>query len=382
LNLRKKAMRNEGTSSTMRRTKLILVLAVFILTSVVHLYAADIQCVWTDVKRIVAVGDIHGDYKAFIKILKGTGLIDDGLNWIGGKTHLVQIGDVLDRGPDAKKIFDLLIRLDKEAQEAGGKVHMLIGNHEEMNIGDIALSREGYVTPSQFVSFLPDGYRRRQEKKFRKILGINPPKESNPDSSLDSRFLPFWEKIIDEAKNREDHPGRRAYVKNFNRTYGKWIVEQNAVIKINKIIFVHGGISEKFSKMEPKDINNRARLELEDLRRATINPTQQPKFRDFRRQIVYEPDGPYWNRDFATTNQDAYKETVDRILDNLDAEYIVIAHTPNVVKTKKDMQLFEGRVWRIDTGISEIYRKQIDGYLSALIINNGEFEVWGLKNEK
>jgi len=380
LNLREKAMRNDAIRNTMRKTRFILILAAFILASVAHLYAADTQCVWTDIKKIVAVGDIHGDYKAFIKILKGTGLIDDGLNWIGGKTHLVQIGDIMDRGPDAKKIFDLLMRLDKEAQEAGGEVHMLIGNHEEMNIGDFALNRQGYVTPGQFVSFLPDGYRKGKEKKFRKILGINAPKETNPDSSLDGSLLPFWEKIIDEAKNDREHPARRAYVKNFNRTYGKWIVEQNAVIMINKIIFVHGGISEKFSTWELKDINNRARLELEDLRRATINLTL-PKIQGFRRQIVYEPDGPYWYRGIATTNQDAFKETVDRILNNLKAEHIVIAHTPKVVKTKKDMQLFEGKIWRIDTGISEVYRKHIGGRLSALIIENGKFEPWGLNNE-
>jgi hypothetical protein len=373
-------MRNDAISSTMRKTRFILILAVFILASVAHLYAADTQCVWTDVQRIVAVGDIHGDYKAFIKILKGTGIIDDGLSWTGGKTHLVQIGDVMDRGPDPKKIFDLLMRLDKEAKEAGGEVHMLLGNHEEMNIGDIALDREGYVTPSQFVSFLPDGFREKQEKKFRKELGNNPSKETESDSSLDGSLVPFWEKIIDEVRNEHLHPARRAYVKNFNKIYGKWIVQQNAVIKINNIIFVHGGINEKFSTWKLKAINNRVRVELADLRASAMG-LRSPRIEPFQRQIVYEPDGPYWYRGFATTNQNAFKETVDRIFDNLKADYMVIAHTPRVIKTKEDMQLFEGRVWIIDTGISEVYRRS-GGQLSALIIENGKFDPWGLKNEK
>ena len=365
----------------MRKTKTTLILAVFVLASLVHLYAADTQCIWTGVEKIVAVGDIHGDYKAFITILKGTGLIDKKLHWTGGKTHLVQIGDVMDRGPDAKKIFDLLMRLDKEAKQAGGEVHMLLGNHEEMNIGDIALDREGYVTPGQFVSFLPDGFREKQVKKFRKKLGDNAPKETGLASSLDSSLMPFWDKILDEVKNDREHPARRAYVKNFNKIYGKWILQQNAVIKINNIIFVHGGISEKFSKWGLKKINNRLRLELEDLRRAAMNFTR-PKIPDYRRQIVFEPDGPYWYRGFATMDQDAFKENVDRILKNLEAEYVVIAHTPRVIKTKKDMQLFQGRIWIIDTGISELYRTHMGGRLSALIINKGKFDVWGLNDDK
>ncbi len=367
-------MKSDAIRIMMRKTKTILLLAVLVLASLAHLYAADTQCVWTGIEKIVAVGDIHGDYKAFIKILKGTGLIDNKLHWTGGKTHLVQIGDVMDKGDYPREIFDLMMRLEKEAKEAGGKLHMLIGNHEELNITGNVLNRDEF-TPRQFVSFLPDGYREKQVKKFRKIIGNNPTKETGLDSSLDSSLKPFWEKIIKELKKDRKHPARRAYIQNFNKIYGKWLVKQNVVIKINNVIFVHGGISEKFSKWPLKSINNRMRIELEDLRRAIINLTQ-PKIQDFQRQIVYVPDDPCWYRVFATTNQDAFKETVDRILSNLTAEYMVIAHTPKVPKTKKDMQLFEGRIWIIDTGISELHRTQIGGRLSALIIEKGKFDVW------
>jgi hypothetical protein len=374
-------MKNDAMRIRIRKTKTLLILAVFVLASLAHLYAADIQCVWTGIEKIIAVGDIHGDYKAFTKILKGTGLIDGKLHWTGGKTHLVQIGDVLDRGDYAKEILDLMMKLEKEAEEAGGKVHMLLGNHEEMNIGDIAFDREGYVTPGQFVSFLPDGFREKQVKKFRKKLGDNAPKETGLASSLDSSLMPFWENIINEAKNKPKHPARRAYIKNFNKIYGKWLVQRNVVIKINNIIFVHGGISEKFSKWGLKKINNRLRVELEDLRRAAMNSTR-PKIPDYQRQIVYETNGPYWYRGFATIDEDDFKENVDVILNNLEAEYMVIAHTPKVVETKEDMQLFQGRIWIIDTGISALYRKHNKGRLSALIINSGKFDVWGLNDDK
>ena len=90
--------------------------------------------IWTGVERTVAVGDVHGDYDQLAAVLKSAGLIDEQGNWSGGKTHLVQNGDVLDRGPDSRKAMDLLMRLEKQAAEAGGYVHALIGNHEAMNV--------------------------------------------------------------------------------------------------------------------------------------------------------------------------------------------------------------------------------------------------------
>jgi hypothetical protein len=374
-------MKNDAIRIMMRRTKTILILAVFILVSLSHLYAADTQCVWTGIEKIIAVGDIHGDYKAFIKILKGTGLIDGELHWTGGKTHLVQIGDVLDRGDYAKEIFDLMMKLEKEAEEAGGKLHMLLGNHEELNITGLIFNRGDEFTTRQLVSFLPDGYREKQVKKFRKKIGNNPTKETGLASSLDSDLMPFWENVLHKLRTNSKHPARRAYIKNFNKIYGKWLLKRNVVIKINNIILVHGGISEKFSKWPLKSINNRLRIELDDLRRAAMNLTP-PIIPGFKRQIVWEPNGPYWYRHFATSDQADFKENVDRILKNLEAEYMVVAHTPRVIKTKEDMQLFQGRIWIVDTGISELYRIHMGGRLSALIINNGEFDVWGLNNEK
>ena len=55
--------------------------------------------IWTGVDRVVAVGDVHGDYDQLVAVLRSAGLIDEQGNWTGGKTHLVQNGDVLDRGP-------------------------------------------------------------------------------------------------------------------------------------------------------------------------------------------------------------------------------------------------------------------------------------------
>jgi hypothetical protein len=374
-------MKNDAIRIKMRKTKTILILAVFVIASLAHLYAADIQCIWIGVEKIVAVGDIHGDYDAFTKILRGTGLIDGKLHWTGGKTHLVQIGDIMDRGDYAKEILDLLMNLEKEAEEAGGKVHMLLGNHEEMNITGYIFNRGDEFTTRQFVSFLPDGYREKQVKKFRKKIGNNPTTKTGLASSLDSDLMSFWENMLNAARTNRKHLARREYISNFNKIYGKWLLKRNVVIKINNIILVHGGISEKFSKWGLKKINNRLRVELEDLRRAAMNLTR-PIIPEYQRQIVFEPNGPYWYRGFINRDEDDFKENVDRILKNLEAEYMVIAHTPRVIETKEDMQLFQGRIWIIDTGISELYRTYMKGRLNALIIDKGKFDVWGLNNEK
>jgi hypothetical protein len=66
----------------------------------------------------------------------------------------------MDRGDRAKEILDLLMRLEKEAEAAGGKVHILLGNHEEATITGISLGCPDYVSAKQFVSFLPEDFRK------------------------------------------------------------------------------------------------------------------------------------------------------------------------------------------------------------------------------
>ena len=317
--------------------------------------SAGTKCVWNGVDKIVAVGDIHGDYKNFVLILKGTGIVDENLNWAGGKIHFVQTGDIMDRGPDAKKVFDLLMRLEKEAEKAGGMVHALIGNHEFMNIVGISFDYPSYVTPEQFVSFLPDKYRKKKELEF-KEKAIEENHSLNGNNGLNK----YWTQLI-----RNDFVARQQYKDAFNNKYGKWIRKHNAVIKINETIFVHGGISETYSTWKLNDINMHVRMELIGLKPY---------------KLVYEERGPLWFRDLAKKDEDIFKQDVDSIFTNLKCKFMVIAHTPlvgSIVVSKENMNRFQGRVWIIDTGISECY----GGHLSALIIENNDFFVWGEGDE-
>ena len=113
---------------------------------------------WSGVARVVTFGDLHGDYAKFIDMARDAGLINAAGNWSGGQTHFVQLGDVVDRGPDSRKILDHLMRLEPEARKAGGYLHALIGNHEGMNVeGDLR-----YVSTGEYVSYTDRNTARRR----------------------------------------------------------------------------------------------------------------------------------------------------------------------------------------------------------------------------
>ena len=65
-------------------------------------------------RRIVVLGDIHGDYQQCIKSLVMCGVTDGNGHWIANDNILVQMGDLLDRGDDSKAVMDLFIRLQEE----------------------------------------------------------------------------------------------------------------------------------------------------------------------------------------------------------------------------------------------------------------------------
>lgn len=88
--------------------------------------------------RVVAVGDLHGDYKAAVRVLQLSGLIDKAERWVGGGTSLVQLGDFLDRGAEERECWALLDRLKIEAPRSGGQVVCLLGNHEILNACGLA----------------------------------------------------------------------------------------------------------------------------------------------------------------------------------------------------------------------------------------------------
>ena len=130
-------MRARGRTQVTSTRNLILMMLLFILAGWAGAAPAESP------EFVVAIGDVHGDFDDFVAILQHTGLIDKQNHWTGSKSTLVQVGDLLDRGPEPRAVMDLLMALEKEASKNGGRVVSLLGNHEMMNImGDLR-----YVTP-------------------------------------------------------------------------------------------------------------------------------------------------------------------------------------------------------------------------------------------
>lgn len=362
----------------MRKTTRTILSSVLILILFLPLHADSKQCEWEGIEKIVAVGDVHGDCDNFVKILKRAGIVDEHLDWIAGKIHFVQTGDIVDRGDYAKDVMDLMRKLEKQAEQAGGKVHFLLGNHEEMNITGIVFRQPGYVSPKQFASFLPQDYRTKKEKEFRQEFENSFHQETNSDPGLlDAYFEKKWSRLM------QDPDIRRLYVNTFNDDYGRWILEHNAVIKINDIIFCHGGVSERLSTWPLQKINDTYREEL-NIYRLSFKRSRQP---GIKVEILYEPDSPTWNRDIALKDEEAYRHVIDKILDNLGAKYMVIAHTPPIgspiiPENQRDEEelrsRFNQRIWIIDTGISDFY----GGIMGFLRIENGRFRMDSWRDEE
>jgi hypothetical protein len=320
------AMARMGLSARLGRMMLLSVLFLFPSAA----FADD--STWSGVQRIVAVGDVHGDYEQLVEVLRSAEVINKRSKWTGAKTHLVQIGDLPDRGPDTRKILDLFMKLETEARRAGGAVHALIGNHEAMNIyGDLR-----YVTPEEFASFRDansEGIRAAFYKKHLEQLAAAAAEDEKNAVVPDEAYRKAWEKKY--PLGYFEH----RFQFGPNGKYGKWIEAHNTIILINDTLFVHGGISPKYADFSLETINNRIREELRD-------------FSMLKGGIAMDPDGPLWYRGLARDEETALGEHVDRLLKMHGARRIVVGHTPTDGAV---IPRFGGKVLLIDVGLSAYY---------------------------
>ncbi len=120
------------------KIRALVTLVIVSASLVIAVQASAEEWSWSGIERVVSVSDVHGAFGGMTATLNRAGVLDDELGWSGGNTHLVITGDILDRGPDSRKVMDLLMRIEDEALAAGGQVHLLLGNHEVMNlVGDL-----------------------------------------------------------------------------------------------------------------------------------------------------------------------------------------------------------------------------------------------------
>jgi hypothetical protein len=276
-------------------------------------------CEFDGVPRIVAIGDIHGAHAQFLEILQAAALVDAAGKWTGGRTHLVQTGDVVDRGADSRKALDLLRRLEREAASAGGRVHALLGNHEAMRmLGDLR-----YVEPGEYAAFAtPDSENVRNQ-----VLETLAPEER--DRARAGTPLGMIEMV------RAFGPSGQ---------YGAYLRNLNAVVRINGIVFLHGGISPTVASMTCSKINDTVRRELSsDFEKTRKSPLES---------LTAREDGPLWYRGLAQ-EPDEFEAQVDDILALQRARALVVGHTVQPggrIKTR-----FGGKVTMLDTGMQPAY---------------------------
>jgi hypothetical protein len=294
-------------------------------------YAASSSCQLTNVDRIVAVADVHGAYDRFVEILRAANVIDDRQRWAGGRTHLVQLGDVVDRGPDSLKALDLLESLQRDAQRAGGGVHPLLGNHEVMRM----LGDHRFAQPGEYAAFTTSKSTEVRDAYLERAKADKAPVAEPPPLGFVEMRVAFGQ----------------------NGKYGKLLRSRDAVAQINGIVFVHGGISPAVAGLSCDAINDTVRRNLgDDLAKTRTDPLAQ---------LVTREDGPLWYRGLAD-EPETFAQAVDDILTAQKATAIVVGHT--VTADRRVRARFGGKVIQLDTGMQPAY--VANGRASALQIEH------------
>jgi hypothetical protein len=299
-------------------------------------------------QRIVAIGDLHGDYAAWMTIAQAAGLTDARGHWTGGRTTLVQMGDITDREPESLRIIRHLQQLEREAPRAGGRVVVVLGNHEAMNLlGDFR-----YTTPGEFAAFADSESTARRDRVFDlNKAAITAAYRAKDPKLSEAQVRQAW--IAATPLGWVEH--KLAWQP--SGELGRWATRNPAVVKIGGTLFVHGGISAEFAKIPLDDLNRRVAA-------AMAAGDDSPK------SILTDPLGPLWYRglvgrdveaeaersESARSAPAAQRRTIDQELDAVLSAYgaqrIVVAHTPilsGIAITNG------GRLARVDTGISRYY---------------------------
>ena len=356
--------------------------------------------------RIIAIGDIHGSIDGITSILKVTGLIDGNRKWIGGKAQLLQTGDYMDRGAGTRAVLDLLMQLESQAKDAGGRAFALLGNHEVMNL--IGLTRD--ATPEIFASFADANSEKRRESAWQEYakLAENKKEKGEPVPTVYAQTKEQWMAAhpLGYAEYR-DAIGPKG-------KYGAWLRGKPIVTEVDGNIFMHAGINPANPPAKIDDLNTQARDEIKrmdsfvqqlvDLKLAVPTFTLDEILQvasseiglanariaqakedgvevDLRKLnmpmlnaaqavmkvdswVAINPEGALWYRGLSTVPDDPAGGAFAALLQKYGAKRFVTGHTPQ--QSRSITVRFGGRAVLIDTGmLTSVYK----GRASALEIN-------------
>ena len=274
----------------------------------------DIDEIETDSKApLFIVADTHGEFEILSQMLMKHRVVDPKLRWSFGRGHLVILGDVFDRGAHQTEILWLVYALEAQARKAGGGVHLLLGNHEAMLLrGD-----QRYLNPK---------YRLTAQ-----LLGV---------SSYATLFSA--ESVL-----------------------GQWLRTKPTMIKINKLLCLHGGISPELigRGLTLRQVNSTMRAMLDD--RPFINRVEQE-----RAEFLSGQKGPLWYRGYFAGDERAAEATADdvrRIREYFGVDRILVGHT----RVPTITPLYAGDVIAV-----QVYpQREASGvtHFETLLIRDGKF---------
>lgn len=239
--------------------------------------------------KLAAVSDIHGQYKLMLKLLKNNGIIDAEHNWNFADGHLVITGDLLDRGERHTEILWFLYHLEHQATEAGGKLHLLLGNHEVMVMnGDLRYLNDKYRYTASLI-----------DKPYQDL---------------------FKEKTI----------------------LGDWLRSKNVLLKINDTLFVHAGLHPDLVSADLSlSVINR-------IFKEHLVETELESPRVGLAEYLHKKSGPVWYRGYFRDVQATMPE-VEKLLTHFGVSRIVVGHTSqDRVETR-----YQGKIIAIDSSIKK-----------------------------
>lgn len=356
-------------------------------------------------ERVVAIGDIHGAFDEFKRILKAAGVADDAGRWTGGKTALLQTGDYMDRGTGTRAVLDLLMALEPQAKSAGGRAFAVLGNHEVMNlIGD---TRD--ATPEIFATFADPKSASRQKEEWERYARLGPAKVAKGEA------VPAVYQQTEQAWLAAHPLGYVEYRDALGPRgkYGAWLRTKPIVTEYGGSIFMHAGIAPDRAPDKIEELNVRVRDEIErldrfvkrlvdaklalpsftlqeilavavneitvantliaaakasgeELDRSKLNLALLKEAQDvltIDQWVVVHPEGALWYRGLSTLPDDSTGGPFAALLQRYGAKRFVTGHTPQ--QDRSINVRYGGRAVLIDTGMLTSYYK---GRASALEI--------------
>ena len=358
--------------STARRPRLGVLLAVLIadvaFSGPQEARAQSAAVQWNGVDRVVVFADVHGAYTELLALLHETGIVDAQDHWAAGHTHLVSLGDLLDRGVDSRKVMDLLMRLQGEAEAAGGQLHVVLGNHEVMNLlGDLR-----YVEAGDYASY---GDLESSAERAELRQAWETAQGAGSGAAFDQKFPPgyFGHRAAFSPKGK----------------YGQWLLTLPVAIVVNDTLFMHGGPSNVLRGMSLQELNLRYRTAVTDylglagrLEQAKLlQPGDEydarpqlakdrlaaiaaanggtpdaaltdavQRFDAAASSVLLSPEGPNWYRGAALCNEAAESDVLLPLLKQFGVARLVVGHTPT--RDSRAVTRFDGRVVKLDAGMN------------------------------